>query len=134
MSWNRELDQVEAKTLFELKENGFKKVDKKHIIHFRSIYDFICMFADPEFAGDEHTGIRLVMSTGEPIPPKTREIIYSIGIENLFMYFSINAYQKEFYNFCERLIRTKKISSKDYLADGYIVPIPYKIEVKEYEE
>lgn len=118
MTWNRELTQTEAKTLHDLRAAGYTQVDKKHIIHFREIYDFISRFADAEYSGN----VSLRMSTGETIPRETMKIVSTIGAENLWKYFSTNVIDKKFYRFCEKLIKTKRIRSSDYIAEGTIVP------------
>jgi len=127
--WNRELDEVEKITLFKLKEKGYRAVDKKHIIHFREIYDFICRFADSEYSGGD---IRLRMSNGD-VPKGTSKIIHTIGIDKLYLYFSPMAYKKYFLQFCEKLIRTKKISSSDYLSDGLIIADKLNVETHTYK-
>ena len=94
MNWNRELTQTEARVLHELHQAGYTATDKKHIIHFREIYDFICRFADPEYSGNT----RLRMSTGE-VPRETMRIVNTIGAENLYKYFSMNVVDKKFFRF-----------------------------------
>ena len=127
MNWNRELDQVEAKALHDLKESGYSAVDKKHIIHFKEIYDFICRFADPAYT----VNIRLRMSDGE-VPRETMRIVNTIGADKLYLYFSPQAYPKRFYRFCEKLIRTKSIRSMDYLSGGTIIAEEINVEVMDY--
>ncbi len=128
MNWNRELDQVEAKALHDLHDKGYRAVDKKHMIHLKDIYDFISRFADPAYAGN----VTLKMSSGE-MPTETFRIVRTIGAENLFLYFSPQVYPKKFMNFCEKLIKTKRISSKDYLAEGVIIVNTYEVEERSYE-
>lgn len=116
MNWNRDLTQFESQILHDLHAKGYRAVDKKHMIHFRDIYDFISRFADDKYSGN----VILSMSTG-PVPINTMRIVNSIGVENLFEYFSSNVFESKFMNFCEKLIRTKKIRSVDYIADGTII-------------
>lgn len=130
MKWDRELDQVEAKALHDLQEAGYTAVDKKHIIHFREIYDFICRFADPSFA---EKGVIVEMENGDPIPGKTRGIVNTIGYDKLYLYFSPQAYPKKFFRFCEKLIKTGRIRSVDYLHNGVIATRTIPVEVSEYE-
>lgn len=127
MNWNRDLDQVEAKTLHDLKIAGYKAVDKKHIIHFKEIYDFISRFADEDYGGQ----VRLSMTSGA-VPIKTMQIVNKIGAGNVWLYFSPHAYPNKFYRFCEKLILTRHIRSEDYLAKGEIIAENYEVEVVEY--
>ena len=120
MNWNRDLDQVEAETLNRLRQAHYTAVTKKHIIHFKEIYDFISRFADPSYASTEHEIVTLKMEKGD-IPVETLQIIHTIGADKLSLYFSPQAYPKKFFRFCEKLILTKRISSEDYIADGVIV-------------
>ena len=129
MSWNRDLTQFEAQTLSNLHLKGYKAVDKKHMIHFKEIYDFICRFADPAYSGK----VRVHMTSGS-VPPKTRAIINDIGPENLFQYFSTNAFPEYFYTFCEKLIRTRRIRSVDYIAEGTIIASPIIVEESSFIE
>lgn len=115
MSWNRDLDQVEAKALHDLKIEGYEAVDRMHIIHFREIYDFISRFADNELIGK-----RLRMTTGE-VPAETRKIVNTIGVDELWKYFSPFAFENKFKSFCKKLIHTKRIRAVDYIADGVII-------------
>lgn len=128
MNWNRDLDQIEAKTLHDLKAKGFTSVDKKHIIHFREIYDFISRFADDSY----HGNVRLRMTNGE-VPRETMRIVNTIGPNNLWAYFSPNVYPKRFIMFCEKLIRSKRIVSSDYVAEGVIIAEDYQVEVYNYD-
>lgn len=125
--WNRELTQTEARTLHELHLAGYKAVDKKHIIHFREIYDFISRFADPAYSEN----VRLRMSIGE-VPRETMKIVNTIGANNLYKYFSMAVVDKKFYRFCEKLINTKRIRSVDYISEGTIVIEPINVEVSTY--
>ena len=127
MNWNRDLDQVEAKTLHDLHEAGYKAVDKKHIIHFKEIYDFISRFADEEYGGN----VNLAMSSGET-PTETFKIVKKIGAGELYKYFSPHVYSAKFYRFCEKLILTRRIKSTDYLASGTIIANRYDVETIEY--
>ena len=129
MKWDRDLDNVEKKALHDLKAMGYKAVDKKHIIHFKEIYEFISRFADPMYSGN----VNLSMTSG-PIPAKTAKIVRTIGAENLFMYFSMQAYQDKFMRFCEKLILTKHIISSDYISNGTIIATEYEVEVTPYSD
>ncbi len=126
--WNRDLDEVEKVTLYKLKEAGYKAVDKKHMIHFKEIYNFICRFADPVYSGN----VRLTMSDGN-VPTKTLGIVNTIGADKLYLYFSQQAYPTKFFRFCEKLIRTKHIRSQDYISSGTIIATEYTVEVIEYK-
>ncbi len=128
MNWNRDLDQVEAKALHDLHESGYRAVDKKHIIHFKEIYDFISRFADEDYSGK----VRLRMTSGA-VPIKTMRIVNTIGAGNLYLYFSPQVYKDKFLRFCEKLILTKHIKSGDYLAEGQIIAEELEVEIIDYE-
>jgi len=126
--WNRNLNPT------ELQAKNRLGLDKKAVIGFSEIYDFISRFAGVlEDEGRRYNWIDVKMSNGERIPPKTYDIISKIGSDRLFLYFSPMEYSRKFEGFCKKLMATKRVNYKDYVCPGVITLNPIEVEVTDYE-
>ncbi len=125
------LDRVEEAALLKLHQEGYLQVKKSHIAFFKDIYEFISRFANEEYHSDRDRVVRLRMTTGE-VPKETARIVEKIGARNLWKYFSPMEYEKRFYDFCMKLVKTKRINSADYLAGGAIIAEEIEVEGRDY--
>ena len=64
------IDKVQTDALTRLRRDGYDSIKPKHIVMFKMIYDFVCRFADRNYANPKTV---VEMTTG-PVPPKTQEI------------------------------------------------------------
>lgn len=116
------LEDVEG-VLDEMEKMGVTVVKERTVKSYKVIWCKI----DPVYSGN----VRLSMSTGD-IPIKTVRIVNAIGADRLYLYFSPLAYESKFFRFCEKLIMTKHIKSRDYIAHGEIVATRIEVEESTY--
>lgn len=113
---------------------------------FKAIYDFVSRFSgvlqaswNQDIALHKIEELRIEprkSNTLVPVPPKTLEIIKSVGTTELYKYFSPHVYPKMFESFCRKLMRGRVIFG-DYVAVGLIAfddTPAYVVEEVEYQD
>ena len=123
-----DMDKVQTETLTRLRSDGYEDIKPRHMVMFKLIYDFVCRFADRNYASPKTV---VEMTTG-PVPPKTQEIITKIGYDKLFLHFSPLMYPKKFYPFCKKLVDSGRVDPKDYVSSGLITTREIDVVSTEY--